>query len=156
MTLNSGVTSPNDLKKGVCILLYQESKGPARAFAAEVIYVEDNKAKIAIFHPQEDFRIIAVELEGRTLTGPRDTYLEIRVPNSHEKATVNRVRQTVMDRLTDAERRQYDNPADGGKKRRPAPEPEKVVIKPAKKAAKTVKRVVAKKATIKKTKRKNA
>lgn len=154
--LNSGVTSPNDLQKGVCILLYQESKGPARAFAAEIIHVEDNKAKIAIFHPQEDFRIISVEMNDRILTGPRDTYLEIRVPNSHEKATVNRVRQTVMDRLTDAERRHYENPADSGKKKRVIKEPETVILKPAKKAAKSVKRVSAKKATTKKTKRKNA
>ena len=144
------------IKTGICILIYQESKGPARAFAAEVIHAEEHKAKIAIFHPQEDFRILSVEMNGRMLEGPRDTYLEIRDPNPHERKTVSRIRETVLARLTDTERRQYENPLDTGKKRRVAPAPDVPLVKPDKKPAKSVKRVATKKATTKKTKRKHA
>lgn len=129
------------LQKGTCILLYQESKGPARAYPAEIIHVEDNKAKIALFHPQEEFRILSVELNDRILTGPRETYLELRDPNPHEKKSIARMRETVLARLTDAERRRYENPDDNGKRKRMPPSPEKIVeVKP-----KTAKRVPEKK-----------
>jgi hypothetical protein len=144
---------------GQYVLIFQESKGPLRAFAAEVIHVEENTIKIAIFHPLEDFRIITATIEGRKLTGPRDTTMELRDPNAKEKITIAKMRDTVLARLTEAERRAYETPADDGKKRKkkevtPVAKPVKVAAAtaPPKKKA-PAKKAAAKRVPKKKTKK---
>ncbi len=148
------------------VLLYKESKGPSRAFACEIIHIEEKDVKVAVFHPGEDFRIINATMEGKFLIGPRDTYMELKDPNVKEKVTIARFRDTVLARLTEAERRAYENPA-GDKKKKPKstavlpvqesiPEPPKVTKKakepaPAKKApAKKATKKAAKKSPKKK------
>lgn len=106
------------MQLGQFVLFYQEAKGPQRAFAAEVIHVEGNVAKVAIFHPMEDFRILTIKEENRLLIGPRDTVMELREPNAKEQQTIIRMRNAVLSLLTDAERRAYENPADDGKKKK--------------------------------------
>lgn len=144
------------MQLGQYVLLFQESKGPQRAFASEVIHIEENTIKIAIFHPLEDFRIITATIEGRILTGPRDTTMELRDPNAKEKITIAKMRDTVLARLTEAERRAYENPADDGKKRKkketPVMEPVKVALTPPKKKA-LAKKAAAKRVPKKKTKK---
>lgn len=100
------------------MLLYTESKGPFRAFAAEVIQVENDVGKIAIFHPLEEFRIITVTKDGEKLIGPRDTTVELREPNVNEKKTIARMRDQGISRFTESERRSYENPGDDGKKKK--------------------------------------
>lgn len=140
------------------VLLYKESKGPSRAFACEIVHIEDNTVKVAVFHPGEDFRIITATSEGRVLVGPRETWMELRDPNEKEKITVARFRDTVLARLTEVERRLYENPA-GDKKRKPKstavlPEPEPIPppkpAEPAKPAKKKAVKPPAKKAPAKK------
>jgi len=103
---------------GQYVLIFQESKGPLHAFAAEVIHVEETTVKIAVFNIHEEFRIMTATMEGQTLIGPRDTIMVLREPNAKEKTTIAKTRQKVLSRLTDAERRAYENPADDGKKRK--------------------------------------
>lgn len=145
------------------VLLYKESKGPSRAFACEIIHIEEKDVKVAVFHPGEDFRIISATAEGRFLIGGRDTMMELKDPNDREKVTVARFRDTVLARLTDAERRAYENPA-GDKKKKPkstavlpetelVPDPPKATKPPKKKEAAPAKKAPAKKAAKKAAKK---